>query len=693
LRAAGIVAATLVLGVGGWGLWQGATGKPDAADASAIAVLPFRVAGPGLDLWREGLVDLLSMNLDGASGLRTIPPRTVLSRWHRADGNDDTEQDRALQVVRSLGARYALSGSIVGGTGGLRLSAELIDVTLGTVEARTQIEGSADSVPALVDRLSVELLQTGGFSKGTGRVTLNLAGTTTRSLPALKHLLAGEQLFRHGRAGDALDEYRAALAADSAFALAAYRLALVDAWTHSPHYLSEIPAAVLTKMVGLVDRLPPREAAIARALPLLAEGDFAGLPLLRRVADDNPNDAEAWFQYGDALFHLGGPAGMPRHAFRDALRRSTQLDPGFAPAHIHLVEDAFDQLDSAEVLRILTVLRDIDPASPRTTGMGLAYSLVWGDSIARAAVKSAVDTAQTLALLTAKHAMGLTPDLAEETFVFGEALATQTRHAAMFRAQGNWGIGYAARGVGRLRRATEAMERGLRVFGIPEDGARIYLAHLEILDRLQGLADGQRADSQYRLLAGYPDSLSAAGPMGRYAASLRRWADVDRWIALAERNARQTAAAGDSASAPRHRLDARVLRAYLAEGRGQEGAVLAELQRSLDEYGAPADGEWSEAVPMLRMELGQRLLAKGEFHEALRQFDSFDIGAYIFTAAPGLVELYRGHAVEGLGDRAKARSHYARVVRWLRQADPVLVPVREEARAALARLTGEAGTQ
>jgi tetratricopeptide (TPR) repeat protein len=254
-------------------------------------------------------------------------------------------------------------------------------------------------------------------------------------------------------------------------------------------------------------------------------------------------------------------------------------------------------------------------------------------------------------------------------------------------------MGYAYRGIGRLQDASEAMQRGFRLIALPEQIARIWTAQGDMLDRLQGLADSAHADAQYRLLAGLDSLTFGAGTMGRYAASRHRWADVDRWTVLAEREARQSASEADSASARRHRLDARVLRAYVAEGRGQEGAVLAELQRSLDEYGAPAGGEWGQAVPMLRLELGRRLLAKGEFQQALRHFDSFDIGAYVFTAAPGLIELYRGQAAEGLGDRAKARDHYARVVRWLRRCDPAFVPVREEGRAALTRLTAEpAGT-
>lgn len=78
--------------------------------APGIAVLPFTVQGEGLDVWREGMVDLLSTNLDGAVGLRTIDSRTVLARW-REGVTDDRALDlaSALDVARRTGARYARS--------------------------------------------------------------------------------------------------------------------------------------------------------------------------------------------------------------------------------------------------------------------------------------------------------------------------------------------------------------------------------------------------------------------------------------------------------------------------------------------------------------------------------------------------------------------------------------------------------
>src|SRR5207247_328820 len=112
----------------------------------------FRVAGPDSGVWREGLVDLLSINLDGAPGVRVIAPRTVLSRWNANVGRraEVADQDAALGVARAVGARFALTGSLVGGNRSVRLSAGIRDTRRGTDLGIEQVEGSPDSVPAPV---------------------------------------------------------------------------------------------------------------------------------------------------------------------------------------------------------------------------------------------------------------------------------------------------------------------------------------------------------------------------------------------------------------------------------------------------------------------------------------------------------------------------------------------------------------
>src|SRR5207245_8700422 len=101
--------AVVVIAVAAWMISRGHSAP--TMPGNTLAVLPFRVAGPDSAVWREGLVDLLSINLDGAPGVRVIPPRTAFSRWtasvgERADGAD---QDAALGVSRAVGAGFALT--------------------------------------------------------------------------------------------------------------------------------------------------------------------------------------------------------------------------------------------------------------------------------------------------------------------------------------------------------------------------------------------------------------------------------------------------------------------------------------------------------------------------------------------------------------------------------------------------------
>ncbi len=80
-----------------------------------VAVMPFSVTGEELAEWREGMVNLLSTNLDGAAGLRAINSRTVLARWDEIVGdNERVDEATSLQVAGATQARYALLGAAVG---------------------------------------------------------------------------------------------------------------------------------------------------------------------------------------------------------------------------------------------------------------------------------------------------------------------------------------------------------------------------------------------------------------------------------------------------------------------------------------------------------------------------------------------------------------------------------------------------
>ena len=91
-------------------------------DDDLIAIAPFDVLQPDLALWREGFVDVLSSNLDGAGPLRTVPPAVVLRQWTgRANLQSATElakrTGRPLRRDRASGGRRPRFGARDGGGG------------------------------------------------------------------------------------------------------------------------------------------------------------------------------------------------------------------------------------------------------------------------------------------------------------------------------------------------------------------------------------------------------------------------------------------------------------------------------------------------------------------------------------------------------------------------------------------------
>jgi hypothetical protein len=584
-----LVGLGLLVTAGAGAAWLKARAPtPVPVDSSAFAVLPFRAVGPGLDLWREGLVDLLAINLDGAGGLRAIPPRTVLSRWHREIAAGEADEEQALAVARGVGARYALTGSIVGSGPSLRLTAELRDLEANRLAGRAQAEGPGDSVPAMVDRLTLQLLSAG--------------------LPA-------------------------------------------------------------------------------------AGGETSSLERLRDVAARYPDDAESWFLLGDALYHIGGAAFQPREAYRQALGRATVLDPTFAPPYLHLAEDAFDRLDSVEVGRIVKVLREIEPASPKTTGLGLMRDLIWGSETEKARAVHSLDTATAFAVLTAKHATNVTLDLADYTIRVGNALGDQTRHPKSERAQGKHGVAMVYEMRGQIEEAKDRWVESWKLGGrmTSEEIAANVHYWFYLLNGFAGIGDSLGAAGGYAFFAGLADSVVApdAGVVGLYAAHSGRWQDLDRWVRVANEGAQAATRAGDSIAGRRYAEGARVLAALLAEHRGKAGAATAELERAMKVYPGPAGTPGSTMGSLLRFDLGRRYLASGDFRAARRQLESFYSWDFAPNALFGILELQRGQVAEGLGELEQAKVHYGNVVRWWKDCDPDARRVFDEARSGLVRLTGE----
>ena len=124
-----------------------------------------------------------------------------------------------------------------------------------------------------IDDLSLEtmrrLLGGAGEDLATSR---NLADLTTSSVPALRAYLEGERHYRQAEFPRAVEAYERALEADSAFALALFRISDAYGWLES--VISETAIEWGARSVQHMDRLSPRNRVIVAAGNALYQNDL-----------------------------------------------------------------------------------------------------------------------------------------------------------------------------------------------------------------------------------------------------------------------------------------------------------------------------------------------------------------------------------------------------------------------------------
>ncbi|MGH7629941.1 MAG: hypothetical protein ACREOF_11295, partial [Gemmatimonadales bacterium] len=322
LVAAAAIVLLVALALAIWRL------NPRAPPVSAtrLAVLPFSVAaGPDLGYLGPGMVDLLSRNLDGAGEFRTLDAGSVLTALRKAGVRaEDAEQARA--VARRLGAGQVVQGNDSAAGKRLRIQAELLGTAgdSALLLSRAAVEGDSVELFALVDRLAAELLAE--RAQGPGFRLLRTAAFTTQSLPALKSYLKAEQHFRAVRPDSAIAGFRDAVGADSAFALAHYRMAVAALWGNRSGQID--PA--LDQALRLADRLPARDRALVGALDAFRRGtpDTAERRY-RAILREYPDDLEASAELGLLLFSYEPLRGRPRVESGQIFQRVVELDPRF----------------------------------------------------------------------------------------------------------------------------------------------------------------------------------------------------------------------------------------------------------------------------------------------------------------------------------------------------------------------------
>jgi tetratricopeptide (TPR) repeat protein len=640
---------------------RGRTFAPAEAIASdaglGLAVLPFTVSGGELDEWREGMVNLLSTNLDGAAGLRAINGRTVLARWDELVGDASrVDESTSLKVAEATGARFALLGSAVGIGPRVRLAADIYEVETGKTLGQASVEGSPDSVLTLVDQLSIEVIRSIMGSGQSALPVFDLASITTASVPAMKAFLEGEAAFYRANYDAAVVAYERAVQIDTMFALAFSRLA--DAYGWKEYAAHPLVLQNRQRSLELVDRLPERQALLIRADA--ATGTFEAVELAEEAVRRYPDDPGAWYALGEVRYHQANDALASWEETDEAFARAVALDPSFAPYQAHGIDLAFTVADSGLVARRMAEYANLVIQSDELNRIDLAMALAYGDSAARAAARLTLEALPAQGIN--QYVATLNPD-ARLWFLWEEALDVLERRDEL-------------NGFNRWQRAIVSLKRGAVAESLErmeEPGVLPFLRTCWFMSRhFDGLPmDADRLESAAGLAAVDTTSVWGLRCGAAHAAVENRWSDHEFLVEKLEALSEQALAEGDTGAARVRTAQANWARGIgeWKQGRPEAGFALMEEARR---------GAGFTYVPAFA---GDLLMQIGDYSAAVRHYKTDWTGP--------LTRLKLARAYEMLGENEKAHAAYAYFVEAWADADPELQPMVEEAKRSMVRLRGD----
>ena len=669
-----IAAAAIAAGAAGAVAWLAT--RPTAVavteQAERIAVLPFTASGPGVEVLGEGMVDLLTTNLQGVGGIQVVDPRLVLKRWGRKDPDEESGVEEALDLGRELDAGSVVTGSAVSAGGRVRLAADLYAVAGGERLGRAQVDGPADSILPLVDRLSVALLRDVWRSREP-MPSLDLGSLTTDSIAALRAYLQGERYYRRFALDSALAQYTRAVEVDSTFALAHLRRALVIGWTGG--YGS--PASVQAANAGFryAERLPPRSRRLLAGYQAFQEGSSRAIDSMRAYVNDYPADLEGWYFYGEALHHLVEIEPRSPDTVLAAFDRVIAGDSTSTPAVVHPLEITLTYRDSARFKRYLQVFARTAPRA-RVAAHRVAAELVWGPPPSESDLRAAVLAVPHIAFFVVVAAYRNEAATSDSILDLRRRLVAALPSSSPVHRFEPFDRGFMLVGFGRLREARALVDTVAAISPGAAAGLLGWPVALGLAPssadrtRMDSLLARDRSENESPQMAAYIDAIRAVA-QGRTEAALSRATDAIRAPISTEDSTRSRG----------------LLRAALGWARlvqGDTATGISDLRTGLSVTGGPEGA----ASTFLRFQLALALSADPRTRTEGITHLRYGFSGSAFSLLP-LTYLALGRTYEAADKPDSAALAYGRFLRLWDKADPELQGRVSEAREALARLTAE----
>jgi len=712
-------------------------GPPAGVDPRhSILVLPFaNLRGDSSAAWlNTGSVNMLTLSLAQWKDLQVTVPERVhdLLEAERVPEDGPIGLDLARRLARRAHVWTVVLGSFEQSRDSLRLVARVVDVATGREVDLATAEGPAlADVRPLFDALAAQLLDLTGAPKD---VRVGVTAATTRSVDAYRSYLQAGDYLNHWNLVAAEREFRDALAHDSTFGLAYYKLAITRGWIVGAN--DSISRDAITRAELNAGPLPWREQTMIRAYRLFLEGRLdEARGSYEQLIKKDPADVDAWYGLGDAWFHDTLPVATRFTPSLRAFKQALVLDPGYSLAFEHV--NAILSLASRQkpgivllpgdsiALQEIPAKRTDEPAVQAAVTRARAEAIrLAQDWVTLQPTTPRAHEALLGALLTARDFPGAGRELSRfRTAVprYPELLVDEARvrmaQGDLLGAAGSLALSMdslTAADLEPLRGANDAVERMAAAANLFAYRGHVSRA-ARVIDQTTRLMagssapDGKLRDTERNLIEWHRlGQLYAA--VGTPSAGMRRvWESaVDSARSLPKEQRAKVLAAGGSAAVgllttPNPDASAvRELNAMTGEQPVKEVRALLALQR--DDAGAARKALAEPEPPMPSEKPGYAVFRRplaaqawfllGEYDRALGAIEGFEpdqlstTGFDMRWGMVGRVRLLRGAVLEKLGRGEDAKQQYRLALEQWQDADPDVRVMVEEAQKGLARLEG-----